>query len=456
VSDVVGEHWLGLLIRGQGARLRELIARMPAETVRTDAELALASAGLLFDAGESGDELLALADALAPDMPLRRYRRLAITSSATHLYRARLRGDVEAALQAAQLVLEQHWDPALSQDVRALTLSNLGAAEFWADETPSARRHLQEAAGLARQCDNDYLLFASEAWAAAAALRFEQLDEARHRARAALDLAEIRGWARSPTAGVAYFALAALHVLENDLSASEAMLELAKAAVDRSGERLLTAALAQVEATLLAARGDPLTALDVLRGATTGAAMPLPRFLRVSTAMLEAELLLALGEPASARRLLTELDATESASDTGVGLARLSLAAGAPEAAIHAVATFVADEREPARLVARVEAWVLDAIARDEIRDEDGALRALERALELAEPRGLIRPIVRHGAPVRSLLRRRIRHGTAHRALAGELLAVLEDNRARDHDNAGRCSSRSATATSPSFGSSRR
>jgi DNA-binding CsgD family transcriptional regulator len=122
--------------------------------------------------------------------------------------------------------------------------------------------------------------------------------------------------------------------------------------------------------------------------------------------MLEAELLLALGEPASAARLLAETDATECASDAGVGLAQLSLATGRPDAAIEAVRDV---RRRPAcagRPAARVEAWLLDAIARDEIRDEEGALRALERALDLAEPRGLVRPVVRHGAPVRSLLRR--------------------------------------------------
>jgi LuxR family transcriptional regulator, maltose regulon positive regulatory protein len=66
-------------------------------------------------------------------------------------------------------------------------------------------------------------------------------------------------------------------------------------------------------------------------------------------------------------------------------------------------------------------------MGRDAIRDETGAMRALERALDLAEPRGFRRAFVRHGAPVRSLVRRRISAGTAHRAFAGELLAALED-----------------------------
>ena len=50
----------------------------------------------------------------------------------------------------------------------------------------------------------------------------------------------------------------------------------------------------------------------------------------------------------------------------------------------------------------------MEAIARDEIRDEEGALAAIERALDLGEPRGFLSPFVRHPL-ARPLLRRRIR-----------------------------------------------
>jgi LuxR family maltose regulon positive regulatory protein len=427
------------VVRGRGASVRALVDRIPDRVVRADPELALAGAALRFGAGdpESADELLAIADALSARLPAPRRRRLAVTATAARLYRARLGVDVSDALEAARSVVGDAWDGSLSDDLRALTLSNLGVAELWADDAPSARRHLQEAIGLARRSGNDYLLFGAQAWAGLVALTSERMDEARRRATAALDLAEAEGWTGAASAGVGYLTLGALRLLEDDLGASEELLERAKRALDGSGERLPAALLAQIEATLLSAYGQPLTALDVLRGATGPAGVPLPRFVRVSATMLEAELLLALGEPAGAWRLLTETDATESASDAGVGFAHLSLATGRPDAAIEAVATFVADERAPVQLAARVEAWVLDAIARDEIRDEGGALRALERALDLAEPRGLVRPVVRHGAPVRSLLRRHIRNGTAHRAFAGELLTALEDDPAHQTAQAG-------------------
>ena len=95
----------------------------------------------------------------------------------------------------------------------------------------------------------------------------------------------------------------------------------------------------------------------------------------------------------------------------------------------------MADDREAVTPTSRAEAWALDAIARDAIHDEPGALRAIERALDLAEPRGYSSPILRHGAPVRSLLRRRIASGTAHRAFAGELLSALEQEPGRRPSN---------------------
>ena len=53
------------------------------------------------------------------------------------------------------------------------------------------------------------------------------------------------------------------------------------------------------------------------------------------------------------------------------------------------------DERDAVIPFARVEAMVLEAIARDALRDEDGALAALEQALDMAEPRGCPIVIVR-------------------------------------------------------------
>ncbi|MGH2715327.1 MAG: hypothetical protein ACRDM7_15835, partial [Thermoleophilaceae bacterium] len=383
-AEVLGDHWLVFVMRGGGTVLYELVERIPGEVVRSDAELALATAGLLLEQGdhEGADELLIRAYELAPGLPEPRRRRFDVTSTATSLYRARLRGDVEEALSAGRVVLDEHWDREVAVEVRALTLANLGIAEFWAGDLGAAGEHLQQAAGLALECGNDFVLFLAESYAAAVDAREGRLREAGTRAHTAIQLAERRGWTRLAHAAIAYSTLATIHLWQGEVDAAERLADEATETLEHSNEPLLRPAVAQVRARLFVLKGEPLTALDLLGAAAADG--PLPPFLRVSTGLLEAELWLGLGEPARARRRLTEVDA-EDASDAAIGLARLELASGDPGAAIRAVATFLADERQPVLPFARAEAWVIDAIARDAVHDEDGALRALERALDLAE-----------------------------------------------------------------------
>ena len=65
------------------------------------------------------------------------------------------------------------------------------------------------------------------------------------------------------------------------------------------------------------------------------------------------------------------------------------------------------------------QAYVLEAIARDSLGDSGAADRALERALDLAEPDGLLLPFLLHPAP--GLLDRHARHPTAHASLLAEI-----------------------------------
>jgi LuxR family transcriptional regulator, maltose regulon positive regulatory protein len=430
-AEVLGEHWLVFVLRGEGLALHELVEQIPAEAVRADAELALAAAGLLLEQGDDGaaDDLLVRAYELAPSLPAPRRRRFAVTSTATSLYRARLRGDVEEALSAARMVLDEHWDRAVAVEVRALTVANLGIAEFWGGSLSEGVDHLQQAAGLAIECGNDFVLFLAECYAAAADARQGRLQEALVRANTAIQLAERRGWTHVAHAAIAYCTVATVHLWRGELGEADRFAERAGETLEQTTEPLLGPALAQTRARLLVLKGEPLPALDLLRAAA--ASGPLPAFLHVGTGLLEAEIWLRLGEPVKARKRIEEIG-TEDAPDAWVGLARLELATGEPGAAISAVASFLADEREPVLPFARAEAFAIDAIARDAAHDEEGALRALERALDLAEPRGYAGILARYGAPLRSLLRRRIAHGTAHRALAAQLLSTLDEEPAAD------------------------
>jgi LuxR family maltose regulon positive regulatory protein len=70
-----------------------------------------------------------------------------------------------------------------------------------------------------------------------------------------------------------------------------------------------------------------------------------------------------------------------------------------------------------------VQALVVRAVARDQLGDSVAAETDIERALDVAEPDGLIFPFV--AAPGRDLLERHPRHRTAHNALLSDILDVL-------------------------------
>jgi LuxR family maltose regulon positive regulatory protein len=256
VAELLGQHWLVFVLRGDGPGLYELVEQVPPEVLRADAELALAAAGLLLEQGdhEGADELLVRAFELAPELPERRRRRFAVTSTATTLYRARLRGDVEEALSAACVVLDEHWDRAVAVEVRALTLANLGIAEFWASGLDAATDHLQQAAGLAVECGNDFVLFLAESYAAAAEARQGRLREASTRAHTAVQLAERRGWTQVAHAAIAFGTLATVNLWHGDLEQADRYAERAGDALEHTAEPLLRPALAQVRARLLVLR----------------------------------------------------------------------------------------------------------------------------------------------------------------------------------------------------------
>jgi LuxR family maltose regulon positive regulatory protein len=103
-------------------------------------------------------------------------------------------------------------------------------------------------------------------------------------------------------------------------------------------------------------------------------------------------------------------------------VAALRLAQGDPRAAIEALAP-VLDGTAAVITPARVGACLLAAIARDEAGDPAGAEAALERALDLAEPDGVVLPFLIHRAP--ELLERHARRRLAHAALAAKICALL-------------------------------
>jgi len=140
-----------------------------------------------------------------------------------------------------------------------------------------------------------------------------------------------------------------------------------------------------------------------------------------------------MGDTDRVEHALAALD--DPARDTlemRVALAALRLAQDQPDAAIAALTPVLDDPSAAASddptaraldIRYETEALLLGAIALDALRDAGGASRALERALDLAEPDGQLLPFLLF--PASELLERHARLGTAHASLTGEILDVL-------------------------------
>ena len=218
---------------------------------------------------------------------------------------------------------------------------------------------------------------------------------------------------------------AELELVRDDLDLAKRSLEWAELALGSGPDPPLHAFVLAIRVDLLAAMGQSESALRTLHYGClqTGHAM-LGRLEQV-LGPFEVRLLHDVGEHERAAERLAGLLSDTPSLDTLAALARLRLAEGEPEAALNAVAC-APDATDRRNLRARVNLLALEALAQEAIGDSDAAAAALERALRLAEPAGLRRPLVAAGSGLRPLLHRQIRNGTAHRTLIEDLLTALD------------------------------
>jgi LuxR family transcriptional regulator, maltose regulon positive regulatory protein len=132
-----------------------------------------------------------------------------------------------------------------------------------------------------------------------------------------------------------------------------------------------------------------------------------------------------LGETQRAEQALADMRGQDrEGAEMRIAAAVLRLAQDDPEAATVVLAPVIDDSVPLVNAhLWEVQAFLLETIARDALGDAPAARRALEHALNLAKPEGLLLPFLIHPAP--GLLDRHRRHGTAHAALIDRILNVL-------------------------------
>ena len=243
--------------------------------------------------------------------------------------------------------------------------------------------------------------------------------------RRAIDLAERHGWTDETAAGIAYMALGSVLAWQGRLDEADAWLQRAEQTVRAEADPAVALAVHHIRAQLELARGRVDDALAAFRAAERLAGhLAAPSMLATPMRALLLLALVRLGETERAEQKLAGLgEHDRDRGEIGVAAAMLRLAQDDPHAATVALAP-VLDESAPVGWRSwLVEAFLLEAIARDALGDQAAAGRALERALDLAEPDGALLWFLLHPAP--GLLERHARTGTAHATLIARILDLL-------------------------------
>ena len=266
-ADMMVEHGLSLILRGEAATLDQLGGQLPAELVQSDPELALlvASDRIMSADHETASAHLQLAQQreglVDQDRRGRYIVLLAVLGPPWHGRRA------TSARCLPPVTRHWRWRRADGgdDDGRAVTLSNLGAAELWAGDLDAAEVHLREGHAAALQAGLGSLQLNCMSQLAVLHAMRGALGQALRLGTNAVELAAQHGWSSVQAAG-GHLALGWVHYQRDDLVEASRSLDQAAAlsAVDRQPVKL---AVAILQARLQHARGDMAGALVTLGAA---------------------------------------------------------------------------------------------------------------------------------------------------------------------------------------------
>jgi LuxR family transcriptional regulator, maltose regulon positive regulatory protein len=437
------DHWPGLHLDGQDTAIHELLAGFPARIRETNAELMVVAAADELARGslEAAERYLMLAERGTASVPEGRQEQAQLLLGVVRLLRARQRGNTEAVDEEACRLQAAAEDaatarPGLGEDLRALALISLGSTKVWATQPEEAYEHLQQGVALARRAGRPFLELTGLANLAAAEITgpsarsperyFARMAE---HARPAIALAERHGWTDEPAFGVACRTLGAALAWQGRPGEAETWVQHAERTVTADAEPAATVAVCYSRGVLELASGRDRDALAAFLAAERLAGrLEAPNLVVPRARALQLLALVRLGDIDTAEQVLAGLgDLAQERGDVRIATAALRLAQHDPEAATGALAPVLDGSVPLVWLIWLIQAFLLEASARDALGDQAAAGLALERALDLAEPGGCLLPILLHPAP--ALLKRQARRRTAHAALIAEILDLLAGNR---------------------------
>jgi LuxR family transcriptional regulator, maltose regulon positive regulatory protein len=445
-SRLLTDHHIDLAFDGGWGTVCQLLSAFPDEVARADPELALvsATARLLDGALDKSAAYVELAARRADGVAADRRPGFDVLLTALRLALARWHGDLETVLEMrplleAALAAQPASEGALGDEIRCVAFQNLGVAELWSSRLDDARRDLEQGLALARRAGRPWLEIPCLAHLGIAGpLTGLSLSAGLELSQEAMRIADGHGWGEDPVI-VTALATGAMSLLWlGRFDDAEQWLERAGRAVRPGGEPGTELIVDYARALLCLARGSLAEALAALRSAThvEGLLAGQHAFGPVVRARL-VQTQARMGELPGAREALD--DAGEQERDVGdmrAAAAVVHLAQGEPEHAIEVLAPVLVGSapvlHRPSMLT---EAQLLDAVARAQLGDQRAAEASLERALDLAEPEGVLLPFIL--VPVQPQLDLPSARRTAHPALRRAILDVLAGAAPHSRESAG-------------------
>ena len=427
----LADHWPGLYLGGQEATVHALMAGFPARASAADAELAAVAAADELARGslEAAERYLGLAEHGSASVPEGRRGQTQVLLGVVQLLLARRHGNLQTVAEQAQRLqaLAEAPDaaqPGLDDELRAFALVKMGDSETWAGRLDQAESHLEQGVALARRIGRPYLEFMGLVHRAEIELNRPFFPRAAELSRQAIELAERHGWTDDPDACNAYMTLGAALAWQGRLDEAEAWVQRAERTIRAEANPAVAMGSQCVRGQFELGRGRVADALAAFRAAGRLAGLhPLARALRAWL----VHALARLGETEDAEQVLADLGERErDRGEMRIAAAVLRLARDDPHAATVALTPVLDGSARIGWRSWLAEAFLLEAIARDALGDQAAAERALERALDLAEPDRALMWFLMHPAP--GLLERQARQRTAHTALIAQILDLLAGN----------------------------
>jgi LuxR family transcriptional regulator, maltose regulon positive regulatory protein len=428
-ARLLAGHWPALHLDGQAATVHELMAGFPAGLAAAHAELASVAAADELDRGSlaAAEHYLSLAGQ-AP-APTERHGQLRLLLGVVRLLLARQRGDLPAVAEEARRLqaLADAPDaarPALGKELRTLALISLGSAEYWAARFEEAELHLERGVVLAQQIGRPFLELTGLAYQAATELN-RSLTRSAERSRQAVELAERHGWTDEPAAGPAYMMLGAVLAWQGRPGDAQPWVQRAERTVRAEADPAAALGVLHLRGVLELASGRDLHAVAAFQAAERLARhLAVPHLLVTQARALLLHTLVRLGDTTRAEDGFAELEEQDrERGEIRIALAALQLAKDNPHAAAAALAPVLDGSASLFRQSWLAGAFLLEAITRDALGDRGAAGRALERALDLAEPDSTLLWFLLQPAP--GLLKDHTRHRTSHASLIAQIDSLL-------------------------------